>query len=130
MLRKITSVVLVSLVDSLILHNGTFKLLLLLVRSTIVMDGDLLSKLCINVLEAATFGLRAHEVDEENVEEGWYYEDEEELPLDLVQADRAGNQDNDVGEIETHHTEGSTLTANVSWEYLGAGSNVSGSTTR
>ena len=125
MLRNVTSVVLMSLVDSLILYNGTFKLLLLLVCSTIVVDGDLLPKLHIDVFETAAFGFGTHEVNEDDVEEGRHDEDEEELPLDLVQADGTGDQDDDVGEVETHHAEGRTLTADVSWEDLGACGNVS-----
>ena len=44
--------------------------------------------------------------------------DKEELPRDNLQRDRPGNKDNDTSHIQTHHTDGHTLAADVRREDL------------
>jgi hypothetical protein len=70
-------------------------------------------ELFVDVLEASAFGFWTHEVDEQDVEEGRDEEDEEESPGDLVEGDWSGDEDDDVGEIESHHGEGCALGSNV-----------------
>ena len=42
------------------------------------------------------------------MEERWDDQDEEELPADVVEGDWASDEDDDVGEVEAHHTKRST----------------------
>jgi hypothetical protein len=50
------------------------------------------------------------------MEERRHDEHKEELPGNVVQGDGAGDEDDDVGEIETHHAEGGALAADMGWE--------------
>ena len=66
--------------------------------------------------------LWAHEVDEDDMQERRADHHEEELPLDLGEGDRAGDEDDDIGQVQTHHAEAGALGTDMCWEDLGAAS--------
>ena len=122
---NVASINVMRLINLLVNVNGRLEFFLLLVCRTVVVDGDLLAEQGVDVLETASLRLWAHEEDEEPVQNRWTDQHEEELPLDLVQSDRACDEDDDVSEVEAHHAEACALAADVGWEDLGAGRCVS-----
>lgn len=120
-------------VPFLVRLDGRLELQLLLLRGTIHMDGNLLSELSVDILQATSptmcqrnptcalyswhsLRLGAHEVHEYDMEEGRDYEYEEKLPGDLVKSDRSGNEEDEAGKIETHHAETGALRSDMGWE--------------
>ena len=53
------------------------------------------------------------------MEEGWHNQDEEELPRNLFESDWTGDENDDICQVESHHTESCALTADVCWEDFG-----------
>jgi hypothetical protein len=102
----------------LVLLGSPFQLSLLLFCGAVEVNGDLLAKLGIDVFllyylagfgvmsggfayQRSPLSLRAHEVHEEDVEEGRHDEHQEEPPSDVVKGDRAGDQEDDICKIQT-----------------------------
>jgi hypothetical protein len=70
--------------------------------------------------QGSTLSLRAHEIDEDDVQECWENEHEEKLPGDIIERDWSGDKQYDVCEVETHHADSCTLTSDMRWENFGA----------
>jgi len=89
-----------------LLGNRLIVLLLLLRRGMIIMHGDLLPKRDIDILQAPLLCLREEEIHIKPVDRRRDDEDQEELPADLVQRDRARHKQDYGGEVEADHADG------------------------
>ncbi len=69
--------------------------------------------------QTAALRLREHEVHDQQMEERRDDQHEEKLPCDLVERNGAGDQENDIREVQATHSNSHTLTANVCRENLG-----------
>lgn len=73
--------------------------------------------------QASTLGFRAHEVHKDYVEGRGDDEHEEELPSNVVESDRTGNEQDDVREVQAAHADSHALTPDVGGEDFGPGCN-------
>ena len=140
----------------LVLHGSLFKLGFFFLGGAVEMNGDLFTKLGVDILllvpwsecvqvyplecrsrfaqaklqqrtsvertyQASSLCLRAHEIDKNDVKRSWNDQHQEELPADLVERNRAGNEENNVGQIQTGHADSHALATNVGRKDFGAG---------